>query len=299
MAIDIQNVTAVQNEKQEGVIGHLCWYSVGEHLVTRDELKAKLVASGLGEGWLPNEIRVADAFRRATREVQRRQKSSIPNVFLNFLVREVFSDKDQVQRNVVIETVDQQGKRLDYNSTAAVLVLDKKTTSMFCQIIDPQVEELVKEAEQTFKIYKDNYSAQTIRIMAMNILKSMSPTPVRPNGGVYFVPSGHTEQLKKWVNFIKSLDKGEAFKVPLVNSFDNLEMVSTKLEEHLCGVINECEKAINREVKKYHVKAIIDDARRVIGDFNQYRNILESDIDRFEKYVNRIREQVTLLIEGL
>lgn len=133
----------------------------------------------------------------------------------------------------------------------------------------------------------------------MNILKSMSPTPVRPNGGVYFVPSGHTEQLKKWVNFIKSLDKGEAFKVPLVNSFDNLEMVSTKLEEHLCGVINECEKAINREVKKYHVKAIIDDARRVIGDFNQYRNILESDIDRFEKYVNRIREQVTLLIEGL
>lgn len=299
MAIDIQNVMAVQNEKQEGVIGHLCWYSVGEHLVTRDELKAKLVASGLGEGWLPNEIRVADAFRRATREVQRRQKSSIPNVFLNFLVREVFSDKDQVQRNVVIETVDQQGKRLDYNSTAAVLVLDKKTTSMFCQIIDPQVEELVKEAEQTFKIYKDNYSAQTIRIMAMNILKSMSPTPVRPNGGVYFVPSGHTEQLKKWVNFIKSLDKGEAFKVPLVNSFDNLEMVSTKLEEHLCGVINECEKAINREVKKYHVKAIIDDARRVIGDFNQYRNILESDIDRFEKYVNRIREQVTLLIEGL
>ena len=50
MAIDIQNVVAVRNEQQEGIIGHLMWYSVGGQLIRWDELEKKLLAAGLDKG---------------------------------------------------------------------------------------------------------------------------------------------------------------------------------------------------------------------------------------------------------
>src|SRR5690606_32838231 len=176
----------------------------------RDELRQRLLSSGLDEGWLPNEIRAADAFRRSTKEAERKIPSQA-NVFQNYICREVYSDTRIVQRNIVLETVDQKGKRLDYEGQAAIITLDKENNTIHIQGNDPVALELAKAAEKTFHIDKENYSAQSLRVMAMNILKSMSPTPVRPNGGVYFVPSAHSEQLEKWVNLLKSLDKGEAF----------------------------------------------------------------------------------------
>ena len=43
MSINLENMTAVQNEKQEGILGHLMWYSVGKQLIKTDELKNKLI----------------------------------------------------------------------------------------------------------------------------------------------------------------------------------------------------------------------------------------------------------------
>ena len=89
-------MTAVQNENQEGILGHLMWYSVGKQLIKTDELKNKLIQSGLEEAWMPNAIRPADAFRRATKEIETRKATANAGVFENYLIREVFADKDYV-----------------------------------------------------------------------------------------------------------------------------------------------------------------------------------------------------------
>lgn len=100
MSVPMERLAAVQHENHEGVIGNLVWWSIQEHHITRDQLKQKLLDSGLGEGWLPNEIRPADAFRRATKEVERRiQKTSQTGVFKNYLVCEVYCDKKMVKRS--------------------------------------------------------------------------------------------------------------------------------------------------------------------------------------------------------
>lgn len=299
MTIDIQNVTAVQNEQQQGIIGHLTWYSVSEHLVSREELHNKLITSGLDEGWMPNEIRSSDAFRRATKSIETRKATSQSNIYENYLVREVYSDKDMIQRNIVCEVVDQKGKRLDYDGQAAIMILDKTTDTINIKGSSKVAQELAQEAKKLFHIYKNNYSAQTLRVMCMNIMKSLSPTPVRPNGGVYFIPSAHTDQLTKWSNFVNSLEKGESFKVPLVNSLDNRQMVNRKLKEHLNGILNECKNSLNGDLKKWQVKNLIEEAKRVIGDYNQYKSIVVNDVDELENYIDLIREQVTIMVESM
>ena len=52
---------------------------------------------------MPNTIRPADAFRRATKEIETRQATANAGVFENFLIREVFANRDCVQRNIVVE----------------------------------------------------------------------------------------------------------------------------------------------------------------------------------------------------
>ena len=85
MSVNLENMTAVQNENQEGILGHLMWYSVGKQLIKTDELKNKLIQSGLEEAWMPNTIRPADAFRRATKEIETRKATANAGGFENYL----------------------------------------------------------------------------------------------------------------------------------------------------------------------------------------------------------------------
>lgn len=299
MAIDLQHVAAVQNEQQEGIIGHLMWYSVGNQLIRRDELERKLMAAGLDEGWMPNPIRTADAFRRATSEVQTKKATSQPGVFENYLVREVYSDKEMIQRNIVVETVDQKGKRLDYNSEATVLKLDKKTENFSVVSSSQTAEELAREAEQRFYLYRDHHSSQHIRTMLANILKSLAPTPVRPSGGVYFVPSSHEEGLRRLCQFAGSLENCEGFMVPLVNTMDNRQMVNQKLKDHFERIVKECGSASSGDLKKWQVKQIVEDARQAITDYKEYRNLVSDDFETMETYIGKLRVQVMRLMESL
>jgi hypothetical protein len=112
MSINLDNMTAVQNKQQDGILGHLMWFSVGKQIVKMDDLEIALVQSGLPVEWMSNAIRPADAFRRSTKEIETRKSTGRAGVFENFLIREVFSDKSYVQRNIVVETVDQAGNVL-------------------------------------------------------------------------------------------------------------------------------------------------------------------------------------------
>jgi len=297
--VALENVAAVQKEEQ-GVIGHLTWYSVSEHLISRDDLRKKLLDAGLDEGWMPNEIRVSDAFRRATKDVEiRKNPTSQANVFENFLVREVYSDQKMVQRNIVRETVDQKGKRLSYDGQAAILILDKETKGIGIVSQNAKAGELAREADKLFRIYCSNYSAQTLRVMIMNILKSMSPTPVRPNGGVYFVPSAHSDQLSRLCKFVGSLEKGEMYKVPLINTDDNQKMLRNKLEDHFRNIIQECDEALNGELKKGQVKVLLEEAKRVVSDFGHYKAIVTQDVEKLEEYIDQLRERIALVVRSM
>ncbi|WP_262173167.1 DUF6744 family protein [Saccharococcus sp. Marseille-Q5394] len=297
MSINLENMTAVQNENQEGVLGHLMWFSIGKQLIKTADLKERLIQSGLEEDWMPNAIRPADAFRRATKEIETRKATSQTGVFENYLIREVFSDKDYVQRNIVVESVNQAGKRLEYNSKAGVITLDKKNESITFISENETAKELCMEAEQKFNIYKDNYSAQQLRVMVNKILQSLAPTPVRPNGGIYFVPDSHTEGLAKLVKFTSSLENSEGFKIPVVNTFDNRNMVNAKLNEHLESILNDCKTS--GSLRKGQVKEIIENANSVISNYKNYKGIVQDEAVQLEQKIMRIRSEITRMVTDL
>ena len=293
----LKNVAAVRSPDNVNVIGHLTWYSLSEMLISRDELRQKMVSAGLGEGFMPHEIRLPDAFRRATSEKYRRRVSE--GVIENYLFREVASDNQMIQRNIVCETVDQKGRRLAYDGAAASLVLNKNSATVTVSATSSLAEELARDAVTKFEIYRHNYGTHTIRSVLMNILKSMAPTPVRPSGGVYFVPAQYTDRLEAMLRFVKLLDRGEGEKVPLIDTSDMRNLVTRKLLDHLRDTLNACEEGITNQLPKGQVKEILENAKRVAQDYAHYKSIITGDLKEMEELVAGIREKVSAVLVNM
>ncbi|QQZ58960.1 hypothetical protein JI735_19730 [Paenibacillus sonchi] len=292
----LKDVAAVKAD-HENVIGHLTWHSLSEMLITPNELKDKLILSGLGEGWMPNEIRLPDAFRRATSDKFKREVA--PGVYENYMYREVVSTHEFVQRNLVCETKDTKGRRLNYHSDAGSVVLDRKTGQVDTGYVTATAEQLVRSAAQRFDIYRQHYGATTLRTMISNILKSMSPTPVRPSGGIYFVPKQFESKLISLVQLVTSFEKGEAEKIPLIDTRDMKNMITRKLHEHLQDTLRACESGIGDQMKKNELKPILLDAKRVVADFKQYESIITGDLKEMERCVSMIREKVGTALRNM
>ena len=299
MLENLENMTAVQNSQAGDVhIGHLFWYSIGDDLYGRNLLEQTLVQTGLSQGFMPHEIRLVDAFRRATKDVE--TSINLGNgVSENYMIRDVYADTHTAVRHIVKEQVDSKGKRLSYFENEAILTLEKKAETMsFSADSSSYSWELCQEATRLFEVFKNHHNGQAVRSMVQSILKTLSPTPVRPSGGVYFVPVTYDDELAKLTSFCSAFPKGEGFKIQLVNSVESLKMIETKVSDHLESIYGQCQNAAaDGSLSKSKVSELIGEAKRVIAGYKNYEGILSQKKEEMEARILLIRDSVTILLE--
>ncbi|MCM3716280.1 hypothetical protein M3202_19740 [Alkalihalobacillus oceani] len=308
---NLNDVAAIHgNETEQNLFGYLCWYSVSEGLYNREQIRDSLHKSGLADSFMPKRIRPADAFRRATKLIEKnsQMEDEKTGIVDQYLIRHVTSSNTITQRNIVRERRDSQGRSLHYNSSAGILVFNKDNEDFLIeQTENDHVRDLAEFAKSQYEIFLNHHNGGAIRNMTLNILKQMAPLPVRPSGGIYFVPVKYEEMLKKVVEFLKYLETsggngGEGFMVPLINTEDNKDMLRSKIDAHLQTTLERCQALMsnNKEIPKNIIKEQIDDAKRIIGDFKDYRSLVTGAVDSMEDKIEAIRQQVqTLLIDKL
>lgn len=304
MTMDLSRVAAVEtgdNGSNDQIIGHLCWYSIGEANYDREELRKSLLQNGFEEDDLPNEIRASDAFRRATKDIEtKRVETKLEGVYKNYIVRNVTSNEQFIQRNIVEETVDSKGQKLSYKENEAILLFNRNNENISKAIITEggMAEELAEEACKLYELYRTCHNGQAVRYMANDILKTMSPTPVRPSGGVYFVPAKHENKLHRLVSLLNSLEKGEAFMIPLIRTDENQDMLQRKVLEHLHSTLTSCQDLAKQEkVPAAQFKMLANDAKRVLKDMADYREIVGEAISKMEDYQLLIKGAIQALLD--
>lgn len=297
--LNTENLVGVSGANTTDILGNVVWYSVSKILITPSELEKKLVDSGVGKEWMPNSIRIVDAFRRATK-LKKRVKSDTPNEFFNYMVREVYSDKEVAIRHLVIETVDQDGKRLDYNQEAGRMIIDKKTAVLTVESEqdNAMAKAFVEEMAANFEVFKHHYDSQAIRVMIADILKSMAPVPLRNNGGIYFVPRSFEEHVNKFTKLCSSLSvASNGWKLPVVDTFEQRQMVSHSLRVHIKELSDECNASIGQGVAKAKIKELIDRIGKIEKDFKEYATLVEQhDADIISKEIMKLKGMVTQLL---
>jgi hypothetical protein len=298
----LSNVSAIQNEESTSIIGYLTWYSIGDDLYDREDLRKGLLTNGIKEKYLPNPIRPVDAFKRATKAVELSgfKEDASASEYRNFIVRDVVNKGDKQQRNIVVEKVNQDGERLDYDSEGAKMFFDKKNEQFTFVANDMTAYELAEEAQKHYEMYLKAHNGAVVRASVVNYLNGLSPTPVRPSGGVYFVPVQHGENLRKIVRFVSDLPRGESHMIPLVNDDDNRKMIKDKVKDNLSKILEQCRFAISDDgtkLQKGQVRAIIEDARRIVSQFKDYKELLQDTVSDLESSVELVRNSINLVLE--
>lgn len=224
----------------ELTLGHIAWYSVAKPRLTSDDLIALIADLGLDPQIIPKPPRSGDAFKRACRYSERK---GIPLPYsdnmANFLIRPVTQTLDDIERHLVIEEVDPDGRKLAYHDVAHMKFDRKKNQlNVSKKSINADLDDMTDETLQAFAVHLKDATkyidAQVIRRMVREQLDLMSAIAVRRQGSVYFIPfKAHklTEGLEKLLTYC---GPGSAFHaLPLIDDQKQREMVRQAFEDEV------------------------------------------------------------------
>jgi hypothetical protein len=297
----------------EATLGYIAWYTITQPVVTHEQLEEMVADLPLSKTVLPKAPRMGDAFKRACRYSERK-KVPIPgaDTFANFLIRNVTQDADEVERHLVLEIVDVEGKRLEYHIVAQMTFNRTKSNLYVRQLqVDDELLTLTKE---TLKLFTDNFDtatkyleAQVLRLMIRQQLELMSATSVRPQGSVYFIPVASKEQAEALETLCQRLGHGSIFhSLPLIDSTKQREMVKAAFETdvhdqaaqliaELTGKRRDGKTITAKAWEKYQGKF-----KKLKASAGDYATIVDDELDKVKIEIESLNKNLTeFLTEGL
>ncbi len=279
-------------------LGRIVWFSLGSLLVPRADLELKFDELGIPEDYLPSARSGSPpfCFKRAVRVAQRRKTLPNGNVHV-WMVR----DLGDRERRLVRELQDIDGNRLDYLETGTWVLegngkshrMKRDPCAADCIEHGPYVltsralanngeEKLFRELD---KEVRDEYDLQLTGIVDRQIRSLIDEAklrwqaiPMRPTGGVEFVPEDHAHlvdkfsELFEWLNqYCRTDTTIELTAIPVVNDGDRRAMVEKKYETAAAGELYE----------------LIEDVKAV----------LEQDEEPSDKVVKKLNERYEKAVE--
>lgn len=208
------------------LLGHISWYTITGPQITHDELETLVNDIGLSPSITPKAPRPGDAFKRACRYSER---ANIPlrgtDNTANILIRSVAQNPQEIERHMVLEEVDPDGRKLNHTDVAHLrferqkidtgkLHVKKQTVESkeLGEIVDESIQLFISNVESASK-YIDS---QAIRRMIRDQLDISNAIAVRRKGSVYFLPKSSNDVITKLEEFCDHMGPGsEFFAVPM------------------------------------------------------------------------------------
>lgn len=232
-------------------LGVLCWYTVPEAtIIKHDELAALLTTNGL-EQFIPREPKDEDVFRRCcTSGSRKRQPTDDPDVFANYLVRDVNRVAGRVWKHIVVEQVDGANTKLDYSPTielmfngdggpgTADITLDMLPAFDAHTAEGRTSEEIAKFIVDCFEGQRGHLNSYAIRDLIRKVFDGSKATTVRPAGGVYFVMRQHTGNVAGLEILAEQMHGVEVHSLPLIDDGKQRDMLKRSFEAETVGSID-------------------------------------------------------------
>ena len=135
--------------------------------------------------------------------------------------------------------------------------------------------------------------------MVYRILETWT-NPVRPSGGVYFVPVKFEKELTT-VNLLQSLEgNSEGFRVPVINSTENKDMIRKKLNDHIKLTLENLASGLkDPAINKSRANPLLSDAKAILDNFSLYQETLAEELQDMELMVDLIKKQMLTMLDKM
>lgn len=298
---------------EESILGYIAWYTITKPRLTHNDIAKVVTDNGLDKSVIPSPPRAGDAFKRACRYSERK---GIPIPYspntANFLIRSVTQTTEDIERHVVLEEVDPQGRRLSH-TTVAELRFDRKTEVLHVKVrppgtdLQPLVEEVLDRFAAALKDATKYVDAQVIRLMIRKQLEHMNAVLARSKGSVYFIPKKYRKQMDGLVILTEMCGVGSVFHaIPLVDDQNQQALVKGAFEEGIHEQAGQlvAELATARSSGKKLSAKVWNSYKNRLGSLvekaNEYSGIVDFQLTQSEVELDAVKAQLEdLLVEGL
>lgn len=295
------------------ILGHIAWYTITKPQLTHEDIMQLVIDNGLDPVIVPKPPRAGDAFKRACRYSERLGLSIpySPNT-ANFLIRPVTQTLEDIERHVVLEIIDPDGRKLTH-STAAELQFERKTGVLNVKMeqLEPELQPLLEDTMDQFAAtLKDStkyVEAQVIRRMIRLQLEHMHAVLARAKGSVYFIPKSQKKLMEGLDAFTTSCGEGSAFhSLPLVDTTKQQELISGAFEdgvhEQSQQIITELH-ALSSQGKEITANSWNDYKQKLVAlthKANEYTDLVDVELTKSQIELEAVNAQLQdFLLSGL
>ena len=275
--MDLNNKVATLTDTA-GVIGHMVIWKIAQMDIRRDVLQNALDSNNLSH-LMPKKIRSFDAFRRATSSLK--SKKTVGHVETELMVEETYVSDEEIQRQVVVKTVNKSQKdNLNYNKGQMLMTFDRKKETIQYQYNDLNMLPLKEKVEDLFNMYQNYHSDRHIRDAIGKLLDKNDAVKIRD--GAYFIPIDKEDTTHNLHGFITELAKVNnatiSNKFPLIDCEDSVDTITSALEVNI------------REATK-DLQLSFQNGTLTVSKLNQKKAEYQAELDKFNRYQERLNKK--------
>lgn len=290
-------------------LGVMTWFSVSEaSSVSHLDLQALLPTVGL-EHLIPDFPKDWNVFRQTCSAAQRKRVATTdPDVFENYLVRDVKSIGRCVWKHLVVETVDKANRVLGYEPVFELAYNYGETDPALLVTATPlggnpsqTAQDIADSIVGTFYRLRARVNAYGIRELIRRTLAEAKAVSVRENGGVYFVMADRSDMVTALEALATQIEGMRIHSLPLIDDQRQREMIKAAIEAESVG---ECDKLIQeildlRDGPEISEKRFADVAARVQAiteKADAYGSLLDEALGNTEFRRDQLQLQVQSLL---
>lgn len=291
-------------------LGVLVYYSVIDAVrVEHAIFEQAVINSGLN-ATVPPAPKDDDIFRRVCSNAQRKRvPTAVAGVFENILVRDPAPRSGgKVWKQVVIEQVDANNKRLSYDAIVQ-LEFDSSSGTITCTTLEPSreadAERICQEINDEYQLWRGCLHGYTVREFIRRVILSTNATSCRDGGGLYFVQTARLDVIEALERVINGLDGASVHTIPLVDDENQRAMLRDAVSAETSGEIDKAIDEIDAILKGNPItqKRATDIAGRMHGlvtKTEEYADLLDDELSGTKLRLNSYKQHVKkLLMEGV
>lgn len=267
------------------LLGNLCFYSVRSDLrVTHADFMNKLTVCGLDDV-APKIPRDDDVFRRVCTEAQRKRvPTDDPEIYENYLIRDVKRSNKVVYKQIVVEQVNAVNKRLGYEPIIELkFELGLITPTQLSGIVSPEMWDLANHIISEYHTLRGCLNDYAVRETMRRVLLNADATVVRDGGGVYFVSAAKSEAVANLEDLALMMDGVQIGVIPLIDDERQRAMIKEAFENDTVGAIDSTLDAIDKMMKgpeitqKAYAK-LFQEQQDLARKTKEYAEILDAEL---------------------
>lgn len=190
-------VKRLREDDKANFYGHIVYWSL--HACppfTYADMNNKVKELGLSSSIMPKPMTAKKAWTRAVSRWN--QGDGIPGVEM----KPIKGENNMLVHGAVIARPDETSRTLNMeDATWVALNLDDEKFIAK----DPDLD-ICKQFEELFVFFRDNLTNSELQVFLRKMVEQLSGFPIRPTGGIYFVPQSEVEVVDKCMELVNHLN---------------------------------------------------------------------------------------------